>query len=288
MMENWSEETSAHWRDHYDCAANSWAKWADQLADQQVKINEGLLAAAAVGTGTQLLDLASGVGEPAVTASRLVGDKGQVTATDSSAPMIAALVERLAKHGLRNVRCEQADMQALPFRDEQFDAVTCRYGLMYAHDPKRAIAEARRVVKQGKRLAFMVWGPESANSLLFHGLRAANEFWGHPLAEAEFAAPTRFAGPGMLLEMMKSVGILDAQEQDLIFEPTIKVGVPFWTPLVEMNANGVWNRLSGLERKKTHEVIGHAYERFVVDGSYVLKTHMKVVSGSRSAFPPDA
>ena len=133
MMENWSEETSAHWRDHYDCAANSWAKRADQLADQQVKINEGLLAAAAVGTGTQLLDLASGVGEdPLSRRLRQVGDKGQVTATDSSAPMIAALVERLAKHGLRNVRCEQADMQALPFRDEQFDAVTCRYGLMYA------------------------------------------------------------------------------------------------------------------------------------------------------------
>jgi hypothetical protein len=45
-MQIWSEDTVNHWRSHYDEAASHWGKWADQIAEQQVKINQGLLMAA--------------------------------------------------------------------------------------------------------------------------------------------------------------------------------------------------------------------------------------------------
>ena len=88
--------------------------------------------------GATLLDLASGAGEPAVTAARVVGADGRVTATDVSAPMVTALADRAARLGLANLQARQADMEALPFADASFDAVTCRYGLMYARDAARA------------------------------------------------------------------------------------------------------------------------------------------------------
>ncbi len=212
-MQIWSEETANHWRSHYDGAAVHWGKWADQLAEQQEKINQGLLAAAGVKPGAKLLDLASGAGEPALTASRLVGAEGQVTATDISAPMVAVLAERLARHGLTNVRCEQADMEALPFADASFDAVSCRYGLMYARDPACALAEAARVVRPGGRIAFMVWGPEQNNSVLYVGLRAANAHLGSPIAEADFLVPSRYAEPGVVAKLMTAAGIADARER---------------------------------------------------------------------------
>ena len=56
-MQIWSEDTVNQWRSHYDEAATSWGKWADKLAEQQVKVNQGLLMAAGVKPGAKLLDL---------------------------------------------------------------------------------------------------------------------------------------------------------------------------------------------------------------------------------------
>lgn len=280
-MQILSEEEVNHWRSHYDEAAAQWGKWADRIAEQQIKINQGLLMAAGVKSGARLLDLASGAGEPAMTASVLVGPQGQVTATDVSAPMVAALRERVDRHGLENVRCQPADMEALPFADGSFDAVTCRYGLMYASDPARALSEAARVVRVGGRIAFMVWGTEANNSLVFHGLRAANEFLGKPIAEADFQLPCRYAEPGLVAGLMMAAGIHEAREQEIVAEPKIKVGIPFWAPLLEMNAAHVWSGSTPEEQKATHLAVARAYEPFRIGDHYVLKSHMRIVSGMR-------
>lgn len=284
-MQIWTEEQARQSRSHYDGAALYWGKWADQLAEQQDRVNLGLLMAAGVTPGARVLDLASGAGEPAMTASRLVGSDGQVTATDLSAPMVAALGERVARHGLANVQCQQADMEALPFADASFDAVTCRYGLMYATDPGRTVAEAARVLRGGGRVAFMVWGPKANNNLLFHGLRAANEFLGGPLAEEGFRIPTRFAQPGLVAGLLSAAGLEDTREQEIQVEPKIKVGVPFWLPLLEMNATEVWKALAPEQQKRVHQVIAQAYEHFRTGDHYLLKTHMRIISGARPAVP---
>lgn len=280
-MQNWSEDSLNLSRAHYDEAASYWGKWADQLAEQQIKVNLGLLAAAAVKPGARLLDLASGAGEPAVTAAAMVGAEGLVTATDISVPMVQALAQRLARLGLSNVTCRQADMEALPFVDGSFDAVTCRYGLMYARDAVRALSEAARVVRPAGRIAVMVWGPEANNSVVFHGMRAANTFLGGPMPEEGFLAATRFAEPGVLAAMMTSAGLVDAREQELIVEPRIKVGIPFWAPLLEMNATEVWTGLTPDEQKKAHQAVAQAYEPFRDGDHYRLKSHMRIVSAKR-------
>jgi SAM-dependent methyltransferase len=282
-MEIWSEDTANHWRSHYDEAAAYWGKWADQLADQQVKVNQGLLMAAGLKSGAKLLDLASGAGEPAITAAAMVGPEGQVTATDISAPMVAAMNARFARHGLANVRCQQADMEALPFADSSFDAVTCRYGLMYARDPARAMAEASRVVRPGGRIAFMVWGPEANNNLVFHGLRAANDHLGKPISEDDFQVPTRYSAPGFVADLMSTAGIQSAREQEIVVEPKIKVGIPFWAPLIEMNAAHIWSGLTPEEQKNVHQAVARSYEPLRDGEHYLLKTHFRLISGQRPA-----
>lgn len=280
-MQDWTEDTVRQIREHYDEAAAYWGKWADQLAEQQVKINQALLAAAAVKPGTRILDLASGAGEPAVTAAAMVGPSGHVTATDISEPMVQALSQRMERLGLSNVSCRQADMEALPFAEASFDAVTCRYGLMYALDAGRAVAEAARVVRPGGRIAFMVWGPEANNSVVFHGARAANAFLGGIMPEQGFVTPTRFAEPGLLSELMSSAGMEDTREQELIFEPRIKVGLPFWAPLLEMNSTHIWTGLTPEVQKRVHRAVAQAYEAFRDGDSYKLKTHMRIASARR-------
>lgn len=268
-------------RRSYDEAAASWGKWAGAQAEQKEQVNRVLLAAAGVGEGHHVLDLASGVGEPAVTAARLVGERGRVVATDASVPMVAVLAERMASLGLPQVHCQVADMEALPFADGAFDAVTCRYGLMYARDVARTVAEAARVLKPGGRVAVLVWGPEEANPILYHGLRAANRHWGHPYPESEFGVAVRLAAPDAVAGPMRAAGLHDIREQDLVAERRIEVGTPFWAPVLEMNTTEVWRRLSPEQQQATHAAVAQAYEAFRDGEHYALRSHTRLISAAR-------
>jgi SAM-dependent methyltransferase len=123
-----------------------------------------LLAAAEVGSGDRVLDVATGTGEAAVAAISLVSDAGVVVGADISPAMLRAACARLPP----SYRAVVADGQALPFRDASFDAVLCQLGLMFFPDPAQGLAEFRRVLRSGRRAAACVnatpdrvpmWGP---------------------------------------------------------------------------------------------------------------------------------
>lgn len=270
-------------RRQYDEAAGHWGKWAGTQAEQKEQANRVLLAAAGVGEGHHVLDLASGVGEPAVTAARLVGERGRVVATDVSPAMVDVLAGRLASLGLSQLRCEVADMEALPFDEGCFDAVTCRHGLMYARDTARALAEAARVLKPGGRVAVVVWGPEANNPILYHGLRAANRHWGHPIPGGDFGVGVRLSAPGAVAGPMRAAGLQDIREQDIVAERRIAVGTPFWAPVLEMNVSEVWQRLTPEQQQATHAVIAQAFEAFRDGEHYVLPSHTRLISAARPA-----
>ena len=138
------------------------------------------------------------------------------------------------------------------------------------------------MVRPGGRIAFMVWGPEANNSLVFHGIRSANEFLGKPIANEDFLVPTRFAEPGIVSGLMSAAGIQQPREQEIVFEPKIKVGLPFWAPLLEMNAAHIWVGLTPAHQKQVHQAVAQAYEPFRDGEHYLLKTHIRVISGQRS------
>jgi ubiquinone/menaquinone biosynthesis C-methylase UbiE len=110
-----------------------------------------------------VLDLASGSGEPALPSARLVGPHGHVTATDASAEMLLVAEENARSQGLNNLTFRQMTSEELPFPDESFDAVTCRLGLMFFPDPGATLGEIRRVLRKGGHAAFLTWGPTEQN-----------------------------------------------------------------------------------------------------------------------------
>ena len=55
---------------------------------------------------------------------------GHVTATDLVPEMLDAATKNASERGVTNITFQQADAEALPFPDNSFDAVTCRFGVM--------------------------------------------------------------------------------------------------------------------------------------------------------------
>lgn len=66
------------------------------------------------------------------------------------------MIELARGLGLRNARFEVMDMEQLRFPDAVFDAASCGHGLHFAGDLRRALGEARRVLRAGSRFAASV------------------------------------------------------------------------------------------------------------------------------------
>jgi SAM-dependent methyltransferase len=108
-----------------------------------------LLDAAGAGAGSNLVDIATGPGSVAAKARGL----GAVCiGVDLSPGMIA-----LAQVSHPDIDFRVAEVEHLPFDDRSFDAVVCNFGLGHFPWPEAAVAECRRTLKVGGRMAFSWW-----------------------------------------------------------------------------------------------------------------------------------
>jgi len=155
-IEKYRERLREEWTE--DATVAAWRKWQAPLSAFTRGATEAVLEAAQLRPGMRVLDLASGVGDPSLFVAEAVGPSGHVVATDLGPGMIGLAEELARARGLRNIEFRVANVEALPFPDESFDVVTCRFGVMFFPDQLRAFRECLRVLKRGGRVAFVVWG----------------------------------------------------------------------------------------------------------------------------------
>ena len=106
-----------------------------------------LTAETAVQPGDAVLDACCGTGDLAIAAARA---GGRVTGLDFSERML----ER-ARRKSSAVEWTAGDLLELPFPDASFDAATVGFGVRNVEDLERALAELRRILRPGGRLAIL-------------------------------------------------------------------------------------------------------------------------------------
>jgi SAM-dependent methyltransferase len=103
---------------------------------------------------SHVLELAAGTGVVTRALAAALSKSVSIVATDLN----QAMLDQAAAVGTaRPVEWRQADAMALPFRDGEFDAVLCQFGVMFFPDKSRAFSEARRVLRAGGVFIFNVW-----------------------------------------------------------------------------------------------------------------------------------
>ncbi len=259
----------------YDDRAAYWEKWADTMARQSHRFNEPLLEAAGVAPGQQVIDLASGAGEPALSAAARVGPEGHVTATDASPEMLAGAARRAQQEGLENINFEVADMHALPFPDNSFDALTCRFGLMFVDDPVAVLGEACRVLRPASQLAFLVWGQRRENTLHDVMKTVVPELLGEDDSGMD-SAQFRFADEGSMAPLMAAAGLEHIEERELRFSPRLDAGKPFWRPNLEMAFGAKLETLSTEQRQDVEAAVIAAFQPYLKEGAYHLQVHIRL------------
>lgn len=97
-----------------------------------------------------VLDVAAGTGH---VARALAPRVRVVVAVDSTAAMLEKGRVEARRAGLRSVVFMQGDAAALPFLDGSFDVVVSRFAVHHFQDPEVQVAEMRRCLRPGGRLA---------------------------------------------------------------------------------------------------------------------------------------
>jgi len=130
-----------------------WAGAADAYARSFARLCAGavpsLLAAAEIGPGVRMLDAGTGPGTVAREAVRL---GARVTAVDAEPGMVA-----LAAAAVPEAEVRHAVLPELPFEDGAFDAVVGNFVVNHVEQPAVTLAELRRVVRPGGRIAVTIW-----------------------------------------------------------------------------------------------------------------------------------
>jgi len=182
--------------------AAGWGDNADEVDQRSTDLTERLLDAAAISSGTRVLELACGPGGLGMAAAERVWPDGEVVLSDVAAEMTAIAARRAAERGLANVTTRELDLERIAEPDASYDAVLCREGLMFALEPERAVAEIRRVLRPEGRFALAVWGPRDRNPWLGIVLDAVGAQLGAPVPPPGIPGPFALGDPAQLRELV--------------------------------------------------------------------------------------
>lgn len=194
---------------------------------------------AGIASGESVLDVGTGTGVVAITAARA---GARVTGLDLT-PALLEQARENARIAQKDIVWTEGDAEQLPYPDASFDVVVSQFGHMFAPRPDVAVAEMRRVLKPGGRVAFATWPPEHLTGRIFAFVgrnvpppppgAAPPPQWGNPTViterlaagfEAPFFARGTMAWPALSPEhyrlfMETSVGPIQKLVESLSSDP---------------------------------------------------------------------
>jgi SAM-dependent methyltransferase len=149
--------------DSWDRFSANWDEEREYLWAKTRPVSERLVERLDPSPGDNVLELAGGTGETGFLIAERVGDKGRVIATDFAPGMVEVARRRGEKLGLTNLEHRVLDAEKMDLDDSSVDGVAARFGYMLMADPAAALAETRRVLRDGGWLAFAVWAAPEQN-----------------------------------------------------------------------------------------------------------------------------
>jgi SAM-dependent methyltransferase len=164
--------------------------------------------------GERVLDVATGTGEVALRAARL---GARVSALDFAPVLLQQARAKAARKGLE-VDWTVGDAQALPYEDDEFDAITSSFGVIFVPDAEAAARELARVARSGGRLGLTTWLPNEGLHRLYSqfvgedGADDPAEQWGHEARLRELL------GAAFELRLEKRVWRLQGDSPEAVWE----------------------------------------------------------------------
>ena len=252
--------------------APTWESRRAEIEEVAGPVSAWMVRELAPRPGDTVLELAAGVGDTGFAAARLVASNGRLICTDFSPAMLDAARRRGDELGLRNVEYRLVDAERIDLDSDSVDGVLCRYGYMLMADPAAALAETRRVLRPGGRLALAVWGPAERNP--FFALVAMS------LARRGHIPPPDPEGPGIfsMASDERTTALLEGAGFEEVRTDEVKARFAFddvdeYLTFIRDTAGPIALALRGLSEEQRREIsddVEQAAAPFATEDGYVL------------------
>ncbi len=201
-------------RQLWDSLAAGWEKWWPAQEQALQCVSDHLVGLAEIRPGDQVLDIGTGVGEPAITASLRAGPAGHVLATDLSPQMLLIAQKRAKELNIQNLEFRAMDAEAMDFPASTFNAILCRFSLMFLTDLAAVLVTIRLLLAPGGKFAASVWDVAPKNPLFSLAYGLAQKMFQLPPPTA--GTPTIFdLAEGILEQALLKAGFTNVHAESL-------------------------------------------------------------------------
>jgi ubiquinone/menaquinone biosynthesis C-methylase UbiE len=246
------EQISNAQRDSWDKFSPGWGKWDDLTMGFLGPYGDSIIDYLKPNGSELILDVAAGTGEPGLSIAPMIPN-GKVIITDLSEGMLQVAKEKIARSGANNIETATADVSELPYDDNTFDSISCRFGYMFFPDMLLATQEMKRVLKPGGRIATSVWGAPDKNfwvTVMMQNIKKYIEMTPPPEG-----APGMFrcAKPGLIAGLFTQAGLTDVSESDVTGIMKCNDAEEYWNFITDVAAPFV-NALSGADNETIEKI----------------------------------
>ncbi|MCX6305897.1 MAG: class I SAM-dependent methyltransferase [Bacteroidetes bacterium] len=277
-LEDIREQQKASWNKF----SPGWKKWDGLNMDLLKPTCDEIIGLINPKGADVVLDIAAGTGEPGLTIATMLKG-GKVVITDLSDDMLEIARENAMKRGITNVETLACDVSELPFTDNTFDAISCRFGFMFFPDMLLASKEIVRVLKPGGKIAASVWNvPE-------------NNFWvtaimGTISRNMELPAPLpgspgmfRCAKDGFISGLFLQAGLKNIRQKEIAGKMNFKTIDVYWSMMTEVVSLVVaaLNKADGDMKNKIKKEVYQELNQKYSDGNILMDSSAFVIYGEK-------
>ena len=203
----------------WSSVADGWGRRYAMLRRCSANVTARMLELAGVVPGAAVLDVASGSGEPAISAAQRVGAGGRVQGTDLVEDMLVHARAHAAAAGLTNIEFQCVDGEMLDFGADTFDAATLRWGLMFMPDRVGALKRVHRSLRGGTRIALATWAEPERNPFVTLALDTLGKYREIPPSPPDGPGIFALADRNKLAELLQAAGFDDITVEDMAITP---------------------------------------------------------------------
>jgi SAM-dependent methyltransferase len=231
-----------------------------------------MIAELAPRSGDTVLELAAGAGDTGFEAAAIVGDGGRLISTDFSPAMLEAARRRGAELGLRSVDYRVMDAERVELDADSVDGVLCRFGYMLMDDPAAALAETRRVLRAGGRLALAVWSAPERNPWITIGFGLLIERGHMPPPDPSAPNPFAMASEERTRALLEGAGFTAVRTEEIPVRLAFRDIDDYTTYSTDTGGPAalVLRNLPDDEREALKAQLAAAFAPFRSDGGYEL------------------
>ncbi len=251
-MATTSNEIREQQREIWNRFSAGWKKRDSFVSQWLQPVGDKLLELARLREDSVVLDAATGTGEPGLTAAARV-KKGKVIGSDIARDMISIAEEKARIAGIKNYEGRVCDESSLPFPNDSFDAVVCRFGVMYFPDTLAGVRELGRVLKPGGTVALSAWAEPQKNPWGTTAARIVNQMLALPPPAGDAPGVFRCATPGTLSALLQQAGLRSVKEVEVTGKVIFDSPQHYWEFITDVVAP-VANALAKVDQAKREEV----------------------------------